>query len=72
MSAQKSFKFRGGKDSVKVMLDAFNALNTNVPYYNSGQGINPYVSSNLDSSGFTQLSSIVPPRVFRVGFGLTF
>lgn len=72
LSASKSFKFRGGKDSVKAMIDCFNALNTNVPYYNSGQGINPYVSSDLDSAGFTQLSSIVPPRVFRVGFGLTF
>jgi len=72
MSAQKSFKLRGGKETVKAMLDAFNVLNSNVPYYNSGQGINPYVSNNVDSAGFTQLQSIVPPRVFRIGFGLTF
>jgi hypothetical protein len=72
LSAQKSFKFRGGKNSVKATFDCFNVLNTNVPYYNSGQGINPYASNNISTAGFTQLSSIVPPRVFRVGFGLTF
>ena len=72
LSAQKSFKFRSGKDSIKAMLDCFNVMNTNVPYYNSGQGINPYASNNVSTPGFTQLSSIVPPRIFRVGFGLTF
>ena len=32
LSAQKTFKFNGGKQSVKAMLDCFNVLNANTPF----------------------------------------
>ncbi|HKS91297.1 MAG TPA: hypothetical protein VJQ83_05160, partial [Tepidiformaceae bacterium] len=55
MSAQKSFKFRGGKDSVKLMLDAFNVLNMNTPANNSGTGTNAYASDNISLQSSKQL-----------------
>jgi hypothetical protein len=64
LGAQKVFTFRGGKNRLKVMFDAFNVFNTNT--------ILNYSSSNLDSSNFNAPSSIVPPRVFRVGAQIVF
>jgi hypothetical protein len=72
VSVQKTFKLRGGKESVKLMLDGFNILNANTPANNSGTGTNAYASSNLSLQTALQLASILPPRIFRVGFGLTF
>jgi hypothetical protein len=64
LGAQKVFTFRGGKNRLKVMFDAFNVFNTNT--------ILNYSSSNLSSSQFNSPSSIVPPRVFRVGAQIVF
>jgi hypothetical protein len=54
------------------MLDGFNILNANTPANNSGTGTNAYASNNLSLQQSLQLTSILPPRIFRVGFGLTF
>jgi hypothetical protein len=64
MGLQKSFKFRGGKNRVKLMLDGFNLFNDNT--------ITAYSSGNQSVAGFTQPTTIVPPRVFRVGASLNF
>jgi len=72
MSANKTFKLRGGRESVRVILDCFNVLNANTPANNSGTGTNAYASDNLSLQTSKQLASILPPRIFRVGFGLTF
>jgi hypothetical protein len=72
LSVQKTFKLRGGRENVKVMLDGFNILNANTPANNSGTGVNAYASNNLSLQQSLQLASILPPRIFRVGFGLTF
>jgi hypothetical protein len=72
LSAQKTFKFNGGKQSVKAMLDCFNVFNANTPANNTGTGTNAYVSNNLSLQTSNQLASILPPRIFRVGFALTF
>jgi Carboxypeptidase regulatory-like domain len=61
---QKSLKFRGGKNRVKLMLDGFNLFNVNT--------ITAFSSGNQSVAGFTQPTTIVPPRVFRVGASLNF
>ncbi len=72
VSAQKTLKLRGGRTSVKLMLDCFNVTNANTPANNSGTGTNAYASNNLSLQQSQQLASILPPRIFRIGFGLTF
>jgi carboxypeptidase family protein len=72
LSVNKTFKFRGGKESVRVILDCFNVLNANTPANNSGTGTNAYASNNLSLQQSLQLASILPPRIFRIGFGLNF
>jgi hypothetical protein len=65
LGLQKSVKFRGGKNRVKLMLDAFNVFNINT--------IQGYASNNLSqTSSVLAPSSIVPPRVIRVGASFTF
>ena len=71
LSVSKSFQFRGGRNRLKVNLDAFNIFNVA-----TARG---YASSNLSvaagASGvapWNQVSSIVPPRVFRVGASFNF
>ncbi len=65
LGLQKAVKFRGGKNRVKVMLDAFNVFNINT--------IQGYASNNLSQpSSVVAPSSIVPPRVIRVGATFTF
>jgi hypothetical protein len=72
LSVNKTFKFRGGKESARVILDCFNVLNANTPANNSGTGTNAYASNNLSLQQSLQLASILPPRIFRIGFGLNF
>jgi len=72
LSAQKSFRFRGGRDRIKLILDAFNVLNANTPENQGNTGINAYASNNRSSLGYTQPTSIIPPRVFRVGTQIAF
>jgi len=61
---QKSFAFSGGRYRIKGMFDIFNIFNVNdVQGWNSG---------NLSSSNFLVPTSIVPPRVMRVGAQITF
>ena len=64
LSAQKVINFRGGKNRVKLMLDCFNVFNSNT--------ILGYSSNNRSSSLFSSPSSLVPPRVFRVGASVSF
>jgi hypothetical protein len=61
---QKSFRFNDGRSRLKVMLDGFNIFNQNT--------ILAYSSPNITKAGYTQPTSIVPPRVFRVGASITF
>lgn len=60
----KVIPFRGGKDRLKLMLDMFNIFNSNV--------ILGFSSNTLSSSSFNSPSSIIGPRVFRVGMQLAF
>ena len=64
MGLQKVFQFRGGKNRIKLMFDAFNVFNINV--------ITAYSSNNRSLAGYTQPTTIVPPRVFRVGPAINF
>ncbi|MEX2271130.1 MAG: hypothetical protein WD690_06655 [Vicinamibacterales bacterium] len=64
MSLQKQFSLGQERYRLKVMFDAFNVLNENV--------ILGYSSNNMSSAVVTRVSSIVPPRVFRIGATLNF
>jgi hypothetical protein len=64
IGAQKVIKLGGGKYRVKLAFDAFNIFNVNT--------ITSYSSSNLDLTGFTSPSALVPPRVYRVGATFSF
>jgi hypothetical protein len=65
LSVQKTIRFRGGKNRVKLSLDAFNIFNSNT--------IQSYVSNNLSqTANVVAPASITPPRVFRVGASLQF
>ena len=64
VGVQKIFRFRGGKNRLKLMMDGFNLFNVNA--------IQSYVSNNQSLAGFTQPASIVPPRVFRFGASVQF
>jgi len=64
LSLQKQFSFRGGQNRIKVMLDGFNILNT--------AAVQGYSSNNVSLTTATRVSSIIPPRVFRVGAQINF
>jgi len=64
MGVQKVFRFRGGKNRLKLMADGFNLFNEAT--------ILSYGSNNQSNSGFPQPASIVPPRVFRFGGSIQF
>ena len=66
LGVHKVFSFRGGRNRVKVMADVFNVFNINTitNYTTNGE--------NLSSTSYNAVSSIVPPRVFRIGAQLTF
>jgi hypothetical protein len=59
LGLSKTFALRGGKNRLKVMLDAFNVFNINT--------IRGYSSNNLSNASFGAPNSIVPPRVVRFG-----
>ncbi len=59
MGVSKTFALRGGKNRLKVMLDGFNLFNINT--------VTGWNSNNMSTTGFTQPSNIVPPRVVRFG-----
>jgi hypothetical protein len=61
---QKVIPFRGGKNRLKLSLDGFNIFNVAT--------ITAWSSSNINSTNFTVPTSIVPPRVFRVGASIAF
>jgi hypothetical protein len=54
----------GGRYRLKLSADGFNMLNEAT--------IQGYASGNLSLAGGTQPSSIVPPRVFRLGATINF
>ena len=64
LGAQKVFQFNGGRQRIKLILDAFNVFNINT--------ITAFASGNISTAGFTQPSTIVSPRVFRIGTQLVF
>jgi hypothetical protein len=64
MGLQKSFRFRGGRNRIKLSVDGFNLFNENV--------ILGYGSNNASSASFPVPQTIVPPRVFRVGATINF
>ncbi len=64
IGVQKVFQFNGGRQRIKLMLDGFNVFNVNT--------VTAYVSGNKSLAGFTQPSTIVSPRVFRIGTQLGF
>ncbi|HTL43068.1 MAG TPA: carboxypeptidase regulatory-like domain-containing protein [Vicinamibacterales bacterium] len=64
LSLAKAFEFRGGKNRVKVMLDGFNMFNDNT--------VLAYGSPNITKIGYTQPTTIVAPRVFRLGLAVNF
>jgi hypothetical protein len=59
LGLSKTFTVRGGKNRVKLMLDTFNVFNVNT--------VTSFNSNNTSSTGFTQPSNILPPRVLRFG-----
>jgi hypothetical protein len=61
---QKTIRFGTGKYRLKLSADGFNMLNQAT--------IQGYASGNLSLAGGTQPSSIVPPRVFRLGATVNF
>jgi hypothetical protein len=64
VGVQKVFQFNGGRQRIKLILDGFNVFNINT--------VTAYVSGNRSLAGFTQPSTIVSPRVFRIGTQLVF
>ncbi|HEX6323544.1 MAG TPA: hypothetical protein VFZ36_07455, partial [Vicinamibacterales bacterium] len=64
LSLQKSFNIGQERYRLKLMFDAFNVLNSNV--------VLNYSSNNRSLVTSDRVSSIVPPRVFRVGATFNF
>jgi hypothetical protein len=65
LGLQKSFNFGAGERyRLKVVLDAFNVLNT--------AEVQGYASNNISLAGAVQPNAIIPPRVFRVGATFNF
>ncbi len=72
IGVHKTFTFRGGQNRLKIMLDGFNILNNDL--------ILGYGSNNISALGTTanpikpsdRISSILPPRIFRIGGSFTF
>jgi len=64
MGVQKTFRFRNGKNRLRLMVDGFNMFNANT--------IQGYASNNQSLAGFTQPNLIVAPRVFRFGTSIQF
>jgi hypothetical protein len=68
----KTFTFRGGQNRIKIMADGFNILNKD--------HITNYSSNNLSLAGSTsnpvvpsqRISSIIAPRIFRIGATISF
>ncbi len=64
LGLQKTFMFRGGRNRVKLMFEAFNVFNINT--------VTGWVSNNRSAVGYTQPAGIVPPRVLRIGTQIGF
>ncbi len=65
LGLQKSFRFRGGRNRVKLSADGFNLFNTNA--------IQAFSSANLSlPATYNSPATIVPPRVFRFGASVNF
>jgi hypothetical protein len=61
---QKVFSFAGGRYRIKAMFDGFNLLNIST--------VLGYSSSNASLDTSRQVSSVIPPRVFRFGAQFSF
>ena len=60
---QKALKF-GTKYQIKLILDAFNVFNVNT--------VTAFSSGNKSLAGYTQPTTIIAPRVFRIGTRIAF
>jgi hypothetical protein len=64
-SVQKSFRFRNGKNRIKLSFDGFNLTNDNT--------VQSYVSNTISAgANYLAPASIVPPRIFRGGVSFNF
>jgi hypothetical protein len=61
---QKSIKLGGRNRRIKLMFDGFNLFNVNT--------IQAFASNNASVAAYINPSTIVPPRVFRVGAAFAF
>jgi hypothetical protein len=64
LGLQKTFMFRGGRNRVKLMFEAFNVFNIAT--------VTGWASGNMNAVSFNQPTGIVPPRVLRVGTQIGF
>ena len=54
----------GTKYQIKLILDAFNVFNVNT--------VTAFSSGNKSLAGYTQPTTIIAPRVFRIGTRVSF
>ena len=65
LGLQKSFRFRGGRNRIKLSADGFNLFNINT--------IQAFSTNNLSQPAtYNSPRTIVPPRVFRIGASVNF
>jgi hypothetical protein len=78
LDAKIERRFRFGSHSLSAFFDAFNILNTNAANIGAQTGTSsrPTVTladgSRVQVQGFLRPTSIVPPRIFRIGARLNF
>jgi hypothetical protein len=68
----KTFAFNGGRNRIKLMLDGFNVLNAAPVLGYSSNNISTQGTATNPTQPYQRISSVLPPRVFRVGTTLWF
>ncbi len=72
LGLNKTFTFRGGQNRIKLTLDGFNVLNSAPVLGFSSNNISEVGTTTNPVAPMDRISSILPPRVFRVGVTLWF
>jgi hypothetical protein len=72
MGIHKTFTFRGGQNRIKVMIDGFNILNAAPVLSYSSQNLSLLGSTSNPVIPSQRISTILPPRIFRVGTTISF
>ena len=72
LSVSKTFQLRGGKNRLKLNLDAFNVLNVATTTNFAGSNLSVLPTATNPTAQWQQISGIVPPRVIRVGASFGF